>query len=45
MKSQGLHYDINKSGPMSAEILGTTKEEKTWKYAIDLSKRECGCGQ
>ena len=29
MKSRGLHYDINKSGPMSAEILGTTKEGKT----------------
>jgi hypothetical protein len=45
MKSRGLHYDINKSGPMSAEILGTTKEGKTWRYSVDLIKRECGCGQ
>ena len=30
---------------MSAEILGTTKKEKTWKNAVDLTKRECGCGQ
>ena len=45
MKSRGLHYDINKSDPMSAKILGTTKEEKTWKYAVDLTKREYGCGQ
>ncbi|XP_047070954.1 uncharacterized protein LOC124679197 [Lolium rigidum] len=45
MKSRALHYDIQKSGPISAEISGTTKEGKTWRYAVDLEKRECGCGQ
>ncbi|KAM0923604.1 hypothetical protein ACQ4PT_005404 [Festuca glaucescens] len=45
MKSRALHYDIQKSGHMSAEISGTTKEGKTWRYAVNLEKRECGCGQ
>ena len=45
MKSRGLHYDIVKSGPMSAEISGTTNEEETWRYGVDIAKRECGCGQ
>ena len=30
---------------MSAEISGTTNEEETWRYGVDIAKRECGCGQ
>ncbi|KAM0918363.1 hypothetical protein ACQ4PT_008923 [Festuca glaucescens] len=33
MKSRGLHYDFTKSGPLSAEISGTTNEGKTWRKA------------
>jgi hypothetical protein len=45
MKSRGLHYDFCRSGSLSAEISGTTNEGKTWRYGVDLAKRECGCGQ
>jgi hypothetical protein len=30
---------------MSAEISGTTNEEETWRYGVDIAKRECDCGQ
>ena len=41
MKSRGLHYEIQKSGAMSAEILGITKDGKNWRVAVDIN---CGCG-
>lgn len=45
MKSRGLHYEIVKSGLLSAEISGITKEGKNWRVAVDIKKRTCGCGQ
>jgi len=45
MKSRGLHYEIQKSGAMSGEISGITKEGKNWRVAVDIQKRTCGCGQ
>jgi hypothetical protein len=45
MKSRGLQYGIMRTGAMSAEISGITKEGKNWRVPVDIEKRTCGCGQ
>jgi hypothetical protein len=34
-----------RTGAMSAEISGITKEGKNWRVPVDIEKRTCGCGQ
>ncbi|CAO2200098.1 unnamed protein product [Urochloa humidicola] len=45
MKSRGLHYGILRTGSLSAEVSGITKEGKNWRVPVDIEKRTCGCGQ
>ena len=45
MKSRRLQYGIVKTGAMTAEISGITKEGKNWRVPVDIEQRTCGCGQ
>ena len=44
-RSRNLKYVIHRGHNNTAEILGTTKELKTWRHTVDLDNSTCTCNR